>query len=354
MGCIKVRRGLFSFLQAFDGDEYLWIDQICIDQQALTERNHQVSFMSSIYSQCASVIMWLDSINAMVVNMLAKVDAKYNPELLAQLLDHYYFNRLWIVQEVLLAKHIRVLINHPSHGSVWISWDRMRDKANDIRDLPLEFKSDAFYNGLRFLEESGDNRFWSLDFCIFRFSEGKCFDPRDRIYGLMALVDESERLAIDYRKSTPDVFLEVVRSFCTKYIRKRKAQKSHYPVWLNDFASILVELSPRMGFSTSRRQSLECFLAALFGRQEIFHDKYTGKIRDSPAVTEMGFKEACLAWEIDPRQKGKSAESTFSLHEQISSSAHVDQLKDRWWFVFEGEVYQFCSAPALNSRRDIL
>jgi hypothetical protein len=36
-----------------------WIDAICIDQNSIAERNHQVSLMSDIYSQAERVLAWL-------------------------------------------------------------------------------------------------------------------------------------------------------------------------------------------------------------------------------------------------------------------------------------------------------
>lgn len=42
-----------------DGIEYLWVDQLCIDQANVFERNHQVGLMSKIFGQAAQVIVWL-------------------------------------------------------------------------------------------------------------------------------------------------------------------------------------------------------------------------------------------------------------------------------------------------------
>ena len=51
----KVRQNLFQFLQGirkeegrYLGGDYLFIDQICIDQSNFEERNHQVQLMSRI------------------------------------------------------------------------------------------------------------------------------------------------------------------------------------------------------------------------------------------------------------------------------------------------------------------
>lgn len=37
----------------------LWVDAICINQQSLDERNHQVALMGDIYSKASEVIIWL-------------------------------------------------------------------------------------------------------------------------------------------------------------------------------------------------------------------------------------------------------------------------------------------------------
>lgn len=42
-----------------NGDQYVWIDQVCINQTSNLERNHQVQVMSRIYSQAHYVLAWL-------------------------------------------------------------------------------------------------------------------------------------------------------------------------------------------------------------------------------------------------------------------------------------------------------
>jgi hypothetical protein len=43
---------------------------------------------------------------------------------------------------------------------------------------------------------------FTLQRCIEMFCQNNCEDSRDRVYGLMGLVYEDERLEIDYLKST--------------------------------------------------------------------------------------------------------------------------------------------------------
>jgi hypothetical protein len=40
-------------------ERILWIDAICIDQQNLEEKEHQIQFMATIYARAYRVIVWL-------------------------------------------------------------------------------------------------------------------------------------------------------------------------------------------------------------------------------------------------------------------------------------------------------
>ncbi|PVI04839.1 HET-domain-containing protein, partial [Periconia macrospinosa] len=68
-----VRDNLYNFLYNFrarlveyagqrgfeEEVQWLWIDQICIDQSTTKERNHQVEMMSDIYRRANYVYVWL-------------------------------------------------------------------------------------------------------------------------------------------------------------------------------------------------------------------------------------------------------------------------------------------------------
>lgn len=62
IGNIKVTNSLRAALERLRSDECprrLWVDQICIDQSNVRERNHQVLLMARLYRQAARVIVWL-------------------------------------------------------------------------------------------------------------------------------------------------------------------------------------------------------------------------------------------------------------------------------------------------------
>ncbi len=251
---IRVRENLFQFLQAYKDDGYIWIDQICINQEDPDERNQQVSLMAAIYSRCESVILWLGSIQPKPDTPIL-FNTKQDIDSLSFLLKQSYFTRVWIVQEVLLAKHIDVLVSHPVVGNVWVSWKTMCNvatrSAGALRNLH------APSSALHLLREHGTNIQRDLGGVISIFSHGQCQDTRDRVFGLMGLVEEKDRIPIDYRKSKNEVFLDVILNFCVSYLKKRREEEDIflYPNSLGGYYSILLVLSNRMDFPDDQLSS---------------------------------------------------------------------------------------------------
>lgn len=61
---LQVTTNLLSCLYHLRNPEdvtILWIDAICINQEDLSEKSHQVAMMSDIYSGCSTVYLWLGS-----------------------------------------------------------------------------------------------------------------------------------------------------------------------------------------------------------------------------------------------------------------------------------------------------
>ncbi|KAF2427856.1 HET-domain-containing protein, partial [Tothia fuscella] len=59
---LKITQSLFvalSILSQHCRTGHLWIDQLCIDQSNVQERNHQVKSMGSIYKQAEKVLVFL-------------------------------------------------------------------------------------------------------------------------------------------------------------------------------------------------------------------------------------------------------------------------------------------------------
>ena len=110
----------------------LWADAICINQSDTKERNYQVQQMSSIYRLANDVVVWLGprtGIGKKAFSFLSKhrdlttpngkfsqrdedgilkvaTDPQYIPgwKALCELLSHPWFQRAWIIQEIILTK----------------------------------------------------------------------------------------------------------------------------------------------------------------------------------------------------------------------------------------------------------
>ncbi|PVH74074.1 hypothetical protein DL98DRAFT_389945, partial [Cadophora sp. DSE1049] len=98
---------------------FLWIDQICINQSSERERIQQVTLMADVYSRAKRVIVWLgvspESVRLLrnvrlyylfglcqlVIPGLDKGDSNIN---LPALHPVTWFDRMWTVQEVALAR----------------------------------------------------------------------------------------------------------------------------------------------------------------------------------------------------------------------------------------------------------
>jgi hypothetical protein len=125
---VCVRTNLHLALQHIrwkDGDRHIWIDQLSINQADDKERGHQVRIMGQIYASAAHVIIWLGpaaerSDEAMVE--LANwgshsqrdqciVDGGWStPDAspILALLNRTYWRRVWIQQEIHLARDYTV------------------------------------------------------------------------------------------------------------------------------------------------------------------------------------------------------------------------------------------------------
>ena len=136
---VKVKKNLWLALRAFrplKGRRRLWVDALCIDQSSISERNHQVSIMNTIYQESTEVCVWLGEATAESVQAIRFIkqinietfdnlahDGKNSPEWVAlhSLMKRPWFNRRWIVQEVALAAQAKLYC-----GQDWVDWERFR------------------------------------------------------------------------------------------------------------------------------------------------------------------------------------------------------------------------------------
>jgi hypothetical protein len=118
--------------------ELVWIDAICINQRDVAEKTYQVGLMHYIYASAKKVLVYLGpflkvDLEDLALNLLGKdpkeFDGRLNDEHCVQALRHLfskpYFSRIWVVQEVVLAKTAMVFC-----GNKQIQWHDIQSKCD--------------------------------------------------------------------------------------------------------------------------------------------------------------------------------------------------------------------------------
>ncbi|KAI1392149.1 HET-domain-containing protein [Hypoxylon trugodes] len=212
-------------LRAKRGFRFLWVDAVCINQADEQERNSQVALMGLIYRRAEQVLIWLgqeadgsrkamkliDSISDIGVeesDIEASLlnDAHYARwQDVVRLFDRSYWRRVWVRQEVALAKGIVVLC-----GDYMMSWDALIEAAVFLNEHATDFEpivaeltryssgyGDAI--GMDILREMilKDNEI-PLEDVVLHLRQCECTDQRDKVYGALGLVGPKSHVPIDY------------------------------------------------------------------------------------------------------------------------------------------------------------
>jgi hypothetical protein len=223
-----VRQNLWNFLNVARNmfpSRPFWIDAVCIDQNSISERNHQVAQMGVIYAAAAHVIVWLGSSKPIAdffrvwkecymiksgpfwwnetKRPLLEVELGWN-----QLGSHDYWTRAWITQEISYARNLSLLASN-------VELDRRLLKY--IAKIPWythkEIDLDVRYvchidvaRGRRLLR--GKPLFTLLE----ELPNQHCQVLRDRVYSLLGLAAEGSNIQVDYSSSELDFVCNVMKA----------------------------------------------------------------------------------------------------------------------------------------------
>lgn len=221
---MMVRENLFNFLYQYRADQnegYLWIDALCINQSNIEERNHQVGLMESIYSKAETVIAWLGR-NSPLVAAITDLERFENlPD--RQLADALYFvcgndywKRLWIVQEFVLCQKLQVWA-----GSAQMNGESfceimsllLPDMKKRAEDPEINRKLDLCYwsNARTVATYRTENK--RMENFLEDFISCECADRRDRIYGLLGVLNDRQKadfaISPDYSKPVAELYLDI-------------------------------------------------------------------------------------------------------------------------------------------------
>ena len=230
-----VRENLWSalsHLQLEDKDRVLWIDAVCINQQDLKERNHQVNQMGRIYSEAQRVVVWLglsDNASLSAFGAISKAPPIYrtdaskwlrsignNLETMKSFWTRGYWGRLWIIQELVLAANILIQC-----GTQQVKWDAICNffehidenarysHISPIKAMATEIRKTMparLYREWRARQRNQMSECYLYDLCL-RYLEAKCTDPRDKIFGLLSFAAGccKEAVPVDYSLSRYEI-----------------------------------------------------------------------------------------------------------------------------------------------------
>lgn len=220
-----IRKNLLRFLAQIPThlrNSFLWIDALCIDQANQQERTHQVGMMARIYSHASLVLVWLGpqyGHSDLAMKFLAsdpktwtqqrmdKVWRSNVGEAIQRLCERAYWTRLWMVQELMLARTISILC-----GRNRIPWENFELFLHHVDSFPPECRQDhrmAYHLTItsRAMEmirqvRRGHKKDVLYDQTV-AFAHLSCSDPRDKVYALLSISQqERDSISADYTIGT--------------------------------------------------------------------------------------------------------------------------------------------------------
>ena len=232
----------------------LWIDAICINQNNISERNKQVQYMRDIYAQASCVEAWLgkasdanyDALSLVqqisqsipdheallssggMVEQNMKLEIIFDnstSELIIALNDLFqrpWWNRVWIVQELSVAKQLAAKVRY---GNATVSWidllvsayvmEAYANLLSDILGLKVpDERLDGYLNGIRMAQcrRTQESQPWlHLLELLNVHRDCASTDPRDHIYGLLGLSGDGHDMGLmpNYNLSVQDIYKDL-------------------------------------------------------------------------------------------------------------------------------------------------
>ncbi|KIY02086.1 uncharacterized protein Z520_02224 [Fonsecaea multimorphosa CBS 102226] len=237
----EIQENLFHFLESHGeaGIPNLWVDAICIDQDDVREKNHQVQLMKDIYGRSSQVIIWLGpgdrqsddlfdylnkltepSLTFLEAGFFLDADAKY-AQAAFQLCQRTYWTRAWIVQEALLACSIELTCGEKRMD--WTRWARYIDMKANISENAMDPSywphrpsalgirySMAFTLCQQRIARTNTIATYDLASTVLAFAESDCWDIHDKVYAFLGLASNAEEIAVDYQRPMEELFMAVL------------------------------------------------------------------------------------------------------------------------------------------------
>jgi hypothetical protein len=251
-----------------------WIDAICINQEDVEERNYQVGQMREIYANALLVLAWIgpqlsdreekafdlllqiaehfakdkalvtDETSAWIADSVSSEFQNCSWLPLLELLERPWFSRVWVVQEVVVSKKVTIQCGtvRLSHETLMLALLAVSAYLTTIAEASGRDITDADHvtqpgrihelgkindrlgvatSHVKIIHQSQYEKQRHLPRpessydIVYRYNGKQATDPRDKIYALLGLADESHeevpRIIPDYTNEPRDIFLNAIR-----------------------------------------------------------------------------------------------------------------------------------------------
>lgn len=191
-------------------NRYLWVDAVCIDQSNVKERSHQVGFMGTIFSNASQVMIYLGPGNRATDVMLGHLNGTTNAfatakkdfrSIIEDFLGHRWFDRVWILQEIALARLATMVA-----GDKTVRWTL--ETINQLLALCTSLSIEP-PSALRWLPASQPER--DVLSVLHKSRNCSSTDPRDKVFAVLGLVqaDFQDSFPIDYSLTAEEVYTQL-------------------------------------------------------------------------------------------------------------------------------------------------
>jgi hypothetical protein len=264
-------------LRLAHGDRTVWIDAVCIDQQDLRERGHQVRIMSEVYNRAEGVMVMLsdevpdsrllmDEVNYVIANweIVAK-EGRITPceEATQQLRTLYkdpWFKRTWVLQEVHAKDCITIV-----YGSAIFPFPVLEGLHVGSGTSESQFPP-PIWIACRSMTEYCTSQFnlWNR---LYETRECLATNPRDKVFALKSLLGPRQSdidYLIDYTQTVENCFTQVA-GFLLPVLGLRMLAATRHPhnlnmaSWIPDWSQHLPLNITKFSFESEEAMREGCF-----------------------------------------------------------------------------------------------
>jgi hypothetical protein len=250
----------------------LWIDAICIHQADNAEKSSQLMLMKDIYAGASNVLAWLgkpDGLTELAFDTLERFaaadgtqdgsatyrDILHTADERRAAIDLFirrpYFDRVWIIQEIVVAKKATVFCGPFSmtFDKLYLACQRMT--GSGFFPFSAQISKLTYLGDWRgyFQKMDGYEREEAFDLKVFIDSRDKsATDPRDKVYALRGIANSVivEGITVDYNNSVERVYTDLakhllkaqpgLRVLSAVVLQHRKYSTLHLPSWVPDWS----------------------------------------------------------------------------------------------------------------------